>query len=115
MARDPSNLIVQRRIVEIMARQFNYSIHEVPAGVLYGLNGANIAECQELLEALSEFRQLAQNTGLLRDYEQRLHEWEFYFKAYADYLTKYRQYNGFADYLQRRPISQTQPDDEKFM
>jgi hypothetical protein len=97
---DPSNMAVQRRLIEIMAGQNDYSIHEVPAGVLYDSNGASIAECQELLEALAEFRQLAQNTGLLPEYERRLGTWEFYFTAYADYLTNTQQYNDFADYLE---------------
>jgi hypothetical protein len=100
MTRNPANLAVQRRLLEVMAKLNDYSIHEVPSGVLYGPNGASIAECQEMLEDITEFRQLAQNTGLLQDYEQRIDNWEFYFKAYADYLTKHEQYDDFADYLE---------------
>ena len=88
-----------------MWQQLNYSIHEIPAGVLYGINGASIAECQALLEEVEEFRQLAHNTQLLQQYESHIQEWEYYFTAYADYLAHRMEYDRFADYLRQHARS----------
>lgn len=35
-----------------------YTIHEWPAGVLYGCDGATIEECDEILTVVSEYREL---------------------------------------------------------
>jgi hypothetical protein len=37
---------------------FEYSEHEWPAGILYGMNGANLEQCQEIASAVTEARAL---------------------------------------------------------
>lgn len=103
--REPDNLLVQRKLVEVIAQQLQYSTHEIPAGVLYGSNGATVAECAILLREVGEFRQLAQNTNLLQQYQAHIAEWEYYFMSYADYLPNNKHYQGFADYLRQHAHS----------
>jgi hypothetical protein len=43
---------VGRDLVDAYCRQFTYSVHELPMGVLFGNNGASIDECSELIDDL---------------------------------------------------------------
>jgi hypothetical protein len=52
---DPSDVKARRGLIENEARYLQYTIHELPAGVLYGHNSASIEECSELLSQLAEF------------------------------------------------------------
>src|SRR6476659_3461303 len=47
---DPGDRRSRLRLIEKMADRLRYSIHEVPAGVLYGIDGASPEQCQELEE-----------------------------------------------------------------
>jgi hypothetical protein len=43
---------------EALLSGLQYAVHELPAGVLYGANGANAKQCAELMEDLHEFETL---------------------------------------------------------
>lgn len=45
-------------LLKKMIEGFEYSEHEWPAGILHGMNGANIQECREIADAIAEARQL---------------------------------------------------------
>lgn len=45
--RDPDDVRVQDQLIQTLATHFAYAVHELPSGVLYGADGATVAECQE--------------------------------------------------------------------
>lgn len=100
LRREPTNDAARQELILVMAGWLNYAIHEVPSGVLYGVNGASIDECQELLDVLDQFRALTRASGALELWEDRIREWELHFRGYADYLSHRDQYTNYAHYLQ---------------
>ena len=50
---------------------FGYCEHEYPAGILYGIDGATLAECEEILQGIEFVRTLDNGT-----HAQYLHEFE---------------------------------------
>jgi hypothetical protein len=48
---------------EVLFRRLLHAVHELPAGVLFGANGATEAECKELMEDLLEFERLTTQLG----------------------------------------------------
>jgi len=78
---------------------FEYTLHELPTGVLYGTDGASIEECNELLTDLTRYKEVCNKLAI--DDKELIDECKFYYLAYKDYLTIYTNYNGFADYLDK--------------
>ncbi len=78
---------------------FNYTLHEIPIGVLYGQDGATIAECDELLEKVIQYENLCNQLQL--DEKELIENYKFYYTAYKAYLTVYPNYQNFEDYLNK--------------
>ena len=56
--------------------RLRYYIHEWPAGILYGIDGASTAECAEILEELKSARELdsdKQHRELFDEVETKVH------------------------------------------
>jgi hypothetical protein len=77
----------------------NYTLHEIPIGVLYGQDGATIAECDELLEKVSQYENLCNQLQL--DEKELIENYKLYYTAYKAYLTVYPNYQNFEDYLNK--------------
>ncbi len=99
---DPANIHTQDLLIRKLSDQFEYAVHEVPAGVLNGNTGSTVAECQEWLDDLALFREVVRRRGLAEQYETEIREWDFHFRGYADYLTHRELYQNYADYISRR-------------
>jgi hypothetical protein len=77
----------------------DYTLHELPIGVLYGANGATIEECDELIKEVEKYEILCNK--LQRDESELIEECKFYYPAYKDYLSVYKNYKNFDDYLDK--------------
>ena len=77
----------------------NYTLHELPTGVLYGANGATIEECKELIEEVAKYEIVCNK--LQRDESELIEECKFYYPAYKAYLSVYKNYKNFDDYLDK--------------
>jgi len=99
LAQDPADTVSRRCLISELSRHFDYSIHEVPAGILYNANGATITECLELLEELEELRSLVEAEGLWEEYDARIRECALHFRGYADYLSNREEYASYAAYM----------------
>jgi hypothetical protein len=83
---------------ELTLRNYiNYTLHEVPVGVLYENNGASIENCEELLETLKQYETICSKLNI--DHSDLINGAKFYYKAYKDYLAIYKQYNNFEHYI----------------
>lgn len=101
MKYEPSNTEARARLINSLSSQFNYALHELPSGVLFGWNGATVEECEIWMKDLEEFRKLVEEQGETEKYRTEIHEWGFHFRGYADYLTYREQYQNYADYISR--------------
>lgn len=82
---DPNDVQARRGLIRSMLEGINYSLHEVPSGVLYS-GGATMAECDLMLEELQELAKLLELEGIKEQYEPLLVYAEFHYRAYKDYL-----------------------------
>ncbi|MEH1783366.1 MAG: hypothetical protein V7K67_30680 [Nostoc sp.] len=55
---DRSNADVHKDLLSVQIRWLQYCIHEYPTGILYGVNGATIDECHEILSEIEFIREL---------------------------------------------------------
>lgn len=76
---------------------FEYTLHELPSGVLYGTNGATVEQCDKLLYELCAYEKAC--TKLNIDKQILINKCRLYYNAYMSYLTGSENYNSFADYL----------------
>lgn len=106
--RNPDNAQTQELLIQKLEEQFDYAVHEVPSGVLYGIKGATVIECQEWEMDLALFCEVVQKRNETEKYQEAIRYWSFHFHGYADYLTHRDQYESYADYIDRH----WQPKDE---
>ena len=78
---------------------FEYTLHELPTGVLYGADGATIEQCEELLNDLTRYEEVCSKLSIVQ--KELVDECRFYYLRYKNYLTIYKNYRGFADYLDK--------------
>ncbi|MCW1921830.1 hypothetical protein OKA05_04655 [Luteolibacter arcticus] len=81
-----------------MRSRFDYALHELPLGVLYGHDGATIEECGELLEELEGYERLADQVGHEGD-RDLISKARFHIPAYRQYLEEHDRYTTYAQYL----------------
>jgi len=96
----PNDKEFLRQYEEKQTDYFKYTLHELPTGVLYGANGATIEQCEDLLNELNKYKGVCEKLKI--DNEELIAECKFYYSAYKDYLTIYKNYNGFGDYLDKK-------------
>ena len=66
-----------------------YAVHELPAGVLWGPDGANADQCAEMLEGLEDFAKHCRRLGLT-DHEQFIEQCRWHFDHYPHSLGRRR-------------------------
>jgi len=98
---DPSDVRAKERLVTVMADHFSYTLHELPAGVLYDANGADVPKCDELLADLARFEQLAKDISSLERHSKLISRCRQHYVWYKDYLQHRASYSGYKDYLTR--------------
>ncbi len=99
--KDHTDARTRELLLRLMESDFDYAIHEIPAGVLRGNKGITVAECREEEEDLALFRTVAEAHGVTAQYAAEIDEWAFHFHGYADYLTRRTEYESYADYIER--------------
>lgn len=102
LASDPNDRRTRSRLIDITADYLKYTLHELPAGVLDGANGATPEKCAELLDYLDAFTRLL-GPGLAQDqYAELIARCRFHFREYAEYLNNREEYINYSDYLSRQ-------------
>ena len=95
----PSDNELLKIYQEKQKNYFEYTLHELPTGVLYASDSASIEECKELLKDLTRYEEVCSKLAI--DDKELIDECMFYYLAYKDYLTIYKNYKGFHDYLDK--------------
>lgn len=99
---DPSDQRSRLRLIQKIAYWLDFSIHEVPSGVLFGMDGASPEQCGELQEELEDFCRLVEQEGIRERYAELIRACRLHFRAYRDYLLDRENYESYAAYLSER-------------
>lgn len=77
------------------------AVHELPAGVLWGANGATPEQCAEMLEGLEEFARLVDRLDL-SGHAEFIEACRWHFEHYPHYLGRRRHFADYATYVRDR-------------
>jgi hypothetical protein len=99
---DPTDQLARKRLVERLASYLEYTLHELPSGVLFGMNGATIEQCAELQSCVADFRAHVAALGEENRHADLIHECAFHYAAYADYLRASPVPGGYEGFLSGR-------------
>ena len=81
-----------------------YSIHEIPYGVLNGVNGANISDIPDMLSSVDRFQTISNKLKIDND-KILIEDCRKFYAAYREYLQQLERYADFEDYLNKNNIS----------
>lgn len=96
---DPGDRRARLRLIDKIADLLRFSLHELPAGVLYDMDGASPEQCYELEKELEEFCGLVAEEGMQDRYAELIRACRVHFQGYRDYLLHTDKYRSYADYL----------------
>lgn len=99
---DPTDRGSRLRLIDRIVGRLRYSIHEVPSGVLYGMDGALPEQCVELEKELDHFCELVSQEGVQEHHAVLIRACRLHFRAYRDYLLDPRSFRSYAAYLADR-------------
>lgn len=78
-------------------RYIQYTIHEVPSGILYDNTDVTIEKCDDLIEYLKEYKDTCSKLNI--NDSELIDKAELYYHSYKDYLMNKDKYNDFEHYL----------------
>lgn len=96
-----------RELLEIyedeIAYSLNFSIHEVPWGVLSGMDVANISQCDELQKTLETYKDVCKKLSLENDEDRKdlIENCDFHYRNYKTFLQNSDRYKDYADFLKK--------------
>ncbi len=96
---DPNDQASRRRLISVQADRLRYTLHELPSGVLYGIDGATAQECLELEEELAEFCRHVAEAERQAEFTILIDECRLHFRAYRDYLLRRDEFDSYSGYL----------------
>jgi len=78
-----------------------YAVHELPAGVLWGPDGATPDQCAEMLDGLDEFARICGRLGL-DDHSTFIDGCCWHFDHYPHFLGRRRHFDDYFTYVRDR-------------
>ncbi|MFI7247071.1 hypothetical protein [Micromonospora chalcea] len=82
-------------------RWLEHAVHELPAGVLWGADGATPAQCAEMLDGLDEFARTCARLGL-DDHTGFIEDCRWHLDHYPHYLSRRRHVADYPTYIRDR-------------
>ncbi|MBW4553017.1 MAG: hypothetical protein KME35_18190 [Aphanocapsa sp. GSE-SYN-MK-11-07L] len=77
---------IRANLLKTLINWFSFSQHEWPAGILYGMDGANVEQCEEILQEIDFARSLDRQNkydGYWSEFEAKVNEYIERLRAYA--------------------------------
>ncbi len=85
-----------------LSKMVPYALHELPHGVLYGINGATAEQCGKLLNLLEDYTRICQTLQL--DRSATIRYAAMHFQGYQDYLLHRQLYKNYLDYIHQHHL-----------
>jgi hypothetical protein len=79
-----------------LIRHLEYSLHELPAGVLFGPDAANEAQCADLMRMTYRLEELAKVRGV--DLSDLIAKCRWHYERYPHYLGRQRHFGSYSNY-----------------
>jgi hypothetical protein len=103
LERDPNDSHARRMLISRLSAYMEYSLHEIPAGVLYDFGfGASMDQCTEMIRELDEFCDLVETEHLEDEHQELIGECRLHYPAYRDYLENQNRFSSYAAYLSEK-------------
>jgi hypothetical protein len=102
LEKDPNNAIVLNYRLQRQKHFFKFTIHEVPSGVLCGMNGATREQIKGLKEDIKDYTKLCIQLNFQDD--ELIENCKIYYDAWENYINNSKEYNGFQDYLEKHKV-----------
>lgn len=99
VSRDPNDEKSINQLLVLRASYLRYTLHELPAGVLYGHDSATVDQCLELESELQEFVTLAKNCNQYDNYKPLVQECRLHYRSYRRYLEHLNHFSTYQEYL----------------
>ena len=80
-----------------LLRYLEYTLHELPAGVLYDANGADGKKCAELMSDTYRLEELANARGV--DLSDFIATCRWHYERYPHYLSRHRHFGSYENYM----------------
>ena len=97
----PDDMKAGLQLVDLLASYASHTLHELPTGVLYGMDGASILQCDELISFIDDFRETAIRFGVLDTYKELIADGTFHYNAYRTYLQSGDYSAGYSGFLRK--------------
>lgn len=101
---EPNNVDALRYKYDALKYFLEFSIHEMPSGVLNGYGGASASDIPAMIEDTNEFERISRKLNMPRC-ETLIADCRRYYKAYGDYLQNLDRFRTFEDYLRSNEIA----------
>jgi len=92
---EPDNVDALRYKYDALKYFLEFSIHEMPSGVLNGYDGASVSDIPAMIEDTNEFERISRKLNMPLC-ENLVEDCRRYYKAYGDYLQNFDRY-GLSD------------------
>jgi hypothetical protein len=80
-----------------LRKYLEYTLHELPQGVLYDANGADEKKCAELMSETYCFEELAKSLGF--DHSEFLATCRWHYARYPHYLSRQKHFGNYGNYM----------------
>ena len=84
---------------EYLLRYLQYTLHELPAGILYDADSADDKKCAELMEGTYRLEELAVAMGV--DLSEFLATCRWHYERYPHYLGRQKHFGSYANYMEK--------------
>ncbi len=82
---------------ERLLKYLEYTLHELPAGVLYDANGADEKKCAELMQDTYQLEKLAKELGI--DISAFIATCRWHYERYPHYLSRRMHFGTYENYM----------------
>ena len=97
----PNHLPTVQYKYNLLDRILDFSVHEVPSGILMGMDGADLDGLDALMTDLREFERLSGILGRQERDKEYIEYCAKMYREYAHYLRNMEKYENFADCLEQ--------------
>lgn len=101
---EPDNVDALNYKYHVLKEFLEFSIHEMPSGILNGMNGASASDIPSMLEDINEFECISKKLNM-PSYETLIADCRRYYNAYEYYLQHTDKYKSFENYLRLNHIA----------
>lgn len=99
---EPDNHEMLLKKEALLFNNLYFAVHELPHSVLYGMSGATLDGCKELIGLLEEYKSTCQKLQIDRNAD--IQYYTMHFQGYLDYLLHRNLYKDYGEYIHQHDL-----------